>query len=630
MRLTLLVAVALGLCIAIAYGGALSAPFIFDDLPGIVRNPTIRHLWPLSDVLWPVQASGTSVVGRPLINLSLALNYASGTLNPAGYRLTNLFIHAAAALTLFGLVRRTFGLPRWRGRFAGVATPLAFCSALMWALHPLQTESVTCVIQRTESLVGLFYLFTLYAFVRAATAAHAARWEIAAIGACLLGVGTKEVIVTAPVVVLLYDRTFIAGTFRAAWQLRSRLHLALLATWVPLILLVLAGGGRGGTVGFNLGPTPWEYLLTQCRALTLYLKLSVWPSPLVLDYGLTFVRSAAQVWWQGLFILALVFGTLVFVRVRPVVGFLGAAFFLILAPSSSVVPLATQTIAEHRMYLPLAVLMVALVAGLYVLWEAKAWIAAAVLIVAFGLGTAQRNAIYRAPVELWRATVVHAPENARAHYNLANALASAGQPAAAVGYYERALSLEPRYSDAHYNWAQALLALERVPEAVEHYEAALRLAPKSADAHANLASALLRLGQPGAALSHYAAAAALGALSPEEHTRYGRALAEAGRMADAVAEFRAALTGDPTLAEAHLYLGLALSELNRRDEGLLHLAEAVRLRPDDFGARTALAEDLVAAGRWREALPQWEAIVQAQPANTEARATLARVRERLR
>ncbi|MEO5960257.1 MAG: tetratricopeptide repeat protein [Opitutaceae bacterium] len=608
--------VALSLATMVAYHGIFSAPFIFDDLPGIVRNPTIRQLWPLGDVLLPDQASGTSVVGRPLVNLSLALNYASGRLDVRGYHAVNLLIHLAASVLLFAVLRRTFAQKPIRERFGAAAIPLAWCAALLWSLHPLQTESVTCVIQRTESLVGFFYLLTVYAFVRTTAAGATHAWSWLAIVACALGMATKEVMVTAPVLVLLYDRTFVAGTFREAWRQRRGLHLGLAATWLLLIFLVVHGSGRGGTVGFGLGVGPWEYLLTQCRAIELYLKLAVWPHPLVLDYGMGVVRQLADVWPQAVLLVLLAAATGFALVRRPVLGFAGAWFFITLAPSSSLVPLATQTMAEHRMYLPLAALMPVLVAGLLAAGGRRGLIAALALALFFGGVTLRRNADYRSALSIWSDTVAKAPANARARYNFANALSAAGRPADAVSEYETALRLEPGYAAAHFNLANALLQLGRVPEAVTHYEAELRAAPNSADTHANLAAALIQLGRRTEAIAHFETATRLGALTAVEQLRFGRTLAEAGRIEDALAHLREAVRLDPRDADAHAFIGLVLSAAGRGSEALRHFFEAVRLKPDDAGAQCALGDALVEADRAAEALPHYETALRLQPGQT--------------
>ena len=213
---TLLAASAIIAVTVAAYWHSLDGEFMFDDRVWIVENPSIKHLWPLGDVLLPADAA--HVGGRPIVSLSLAVNYALGGLDVRGYHAVNLAIHICAALVLFGVVRRTLVLPRLIARFGEAATPLAAIVALIWAVHPIQTEAVSYVIQRAESLVGLFYLLTLYCFIRGATArATKPLWYLACFVACLLGMATKEVMVTAPIVLLLYDRTFLSDRFGSRW-----------------------------------------------------------------------------------------------------------------------------------------------------------------------------------------------------------------------------------------------------------------------------------------------------------------------------------------------------------------------------------------------------------------------------
>ena len=319
------------------YGNSFSGPFIYDDVVSITVNATIRNLWPVCRVV--SRAGNLTVSGRPLINLSLALNYALSGDAVWSYHALNLLIHILAGLALFGLVRRTllhpvrqaqgYGgqalqQPVLQKRFSEAALPLAFVVALLWVVHPLQTECVTYVIQRAESLMGLFYLLTLYCFVRGAESRRQASgvrhqvsearnqekefktqnqeaalplssgltpdasrlpvrrsfseggWYSASILCCLLGMASKEVMVSAPLMVLLYDRTFVAGSFRAAWQKRRKLYLGLAGTWLLLGYLVATAGNRGGSAGFGDGHLPRRtYALTQFRAIDHYLRLSV-------------------------------------------------------------------------------------------------------------------------------------------------------------------------------------------------------------------------------------------------------------------------------------------------------------------------------------------------------------------
>ena len=233
---------------------------------------------------------------------------------------------------------------------------MAAIIALIWAVHPLQTESVTYTVQRAESLMGLFYLLMLYGLARGAAAPPAAVlrgifWYGVSALACLMGMATKEVMASAPLMALLYDRTFLAGSFREAVRRRWGYYLALVATWPVFEEVLVSSWGRGS---FGAGVSPWRYLGTQCGAVAHYLWLCLWPTPLVLDYGRPLAHGAAEIVPYAVLVAALVLATVVALWRWPKLGFLGAFFFVILAPSSSVVPQIRQTIAEHRMYLPLA------------------------------------------------------------------------------------------------------------------------------------------------------------------------------------------------------------------------------------------------------------------------------------
>src|SRR5207244_11639066 len=213
-----------------AWANSFRGPFIFDDLPAILENATIRTLALPSTFAPP--GTGQPANGRPLVNFSFAMNWAVGGADVRGYHMLNLAIHALAALALFGVVRRTLRSRPLAAKFAADATPLAFVLAALWVLQPLQTESVTYNSQRAESLAGLCLLLTLYASIRGADSPTPLSWHALAVVVCLLGMAAKEVMYAAPLLVLLHDRTFFAGTFREALRRRPWFYAGLAATWV--------------------------------------------------------------------------------------------------------------------------------------------------------------------------------------------------------------------------------------------------------------------------------------------------------------------------------------------------------------------------------------------------------------
>jgi protein O-mannosyl-transferase len=351
------------------YANSFSVPFLLDDLPAIVDNATLRD-FSFSAVLTPPATAG--VGGRPLANLSFALNRAFGGTAVFGYHAVNLALHAAAALVLLGLVRRTLLLSGARERFGGAATWLSCATALLWLLHPVQTEAVTYLSQRTELLAGFFYFLTLYGFVRSAGPAGDSRWKMVSVAACLLGGLSKEIVVTAPVAVLLFDRAFVAGSFSGAWQSRRGYYLALASSWAVIAWLLRDVAERG--VGFGFAITWFDYALTSCRSLVHYLQRGLWPYPLIFDYGTEVVRQAREVAFHLIAVLVLVAATVGALWRWPKRGFVAAWFFLTLAPTTSVIPVAMQPLAEHRLYLPLAGLATGFVLALYCgLGRRSAW-----------------------------------------------------------------------------------------------------------------------------------------------------------------------------------------------------------------------------------------------------------------
>ena len=687
-------AVALATAGLAAYWPSFHGVFVFDDASSIVDNATLRHLWPPWGPLSP-PSGGLTVSGRPLVNLSLALNYAAGGLDPLGYHAVNLLIHLLCALALFGVIRRTLAagaLPgpssRWPAG-AGAPTAIAWAAALLWELHPLQTESVAYVVQRAEALMGLLYLLTLYCFIRAATeqrsfpvAERGRRSRLPAGGsgadenaarrrfrywcglswlACLCGMATKEVMVSAPVIVLLYDRTFIAGSFREAWSRRRSIHLGLASTWILLAVLVAAGRGRGGTAGFGQGGLTWAYWASQGPAIVHYLRLVPCPYPLILDYGLRWLQPSWSQLPAVLGVVAFAAAALWAVARRPAAGLLGLWFFAILAPTS-LVPGGRQTAAEHRMYLALAPVMALLVSEAWIrtAGPARRWrffIPVAAVAAVFGILTGLRCGDYRNEVGLWADLVSKRPDDAEAlHglgaayyragrlqeaeaaltkasvlgtdpqtlYTLGRLCADLGRGDEAASHYTAALRLRPAYADAEAAFGNLLKTEGRPGEAATHYRRAIGIEPGNAGFHNDLGVALRLLGQPDEALRECQEAISLDPELAEAHHNMGVALSAAGRNADAVGELALAVRLRPSDAETQYDLGVALATADRLPEAIGHYRMAERLGPNDAATRNNLGAALARSGRMDEAVSEFQAAVALIPGNAAYHRNLAR------
>jgi len=571
--------------LVLAYANSLHGPFIFDDEPSIVDNPSIRHLG--SPLVLAAPPTAVTTVGRPLVNLSFALNYAVAGLQVEGYHGVNLALHILAALALFALVRRTLLLPTMAARRVEGSTGLALAAALLWALHPVQTESVTYVVQRAEVLVGLFYFLTLYSFVRGATSGRARAWYAAAVFACALGMASKEVMVTAPLMVVLYDRTFVAGSFRESLRRRWGLWLALAANWGLLVLLYLWSQRRGGSAGFGLGVTVWQYARTQFSCIIHYLRLAFWPVPLVLDYGAPIARGAAEIVPYALAVLALGAAVVAGLILRPQCGFLGAWFFLILAPSSSIVPLATQTEAEHRMYLPLAAVAALVVLSIHQAigrlgLQSRRALALLISAVAgvLGWGTRQRNKDYQSELAIWDDTVRNCPQNDRAYLNRGSAYWSSGQPDAALNDYEQAIALNPRNAKAFIGRGDVHSDQGRYDQALQDYDNALKLQPGLADARNGRGSILFDKGQLDAAIREFDRAIALDPAFVQAYYNRANAYDAKGDFDAAIDSYGRVIGLRPADAKAYNSRGSAYDNKGQIEAAIRDYDRAIELRPD--------------------------------------------------
>jgi len=651
---------------ALAYANSFHGPFIFDD-QAIYNNPHVRRLWPIWEAM--TAPPETTAAGRPVLSLTLALNYAISGLGVWSYHVFNLVVHILAAMVLFGIVRRTLLSERLRERFGKASATLALICALLWLLHPLQTQAVTYVIQRAESLMGLFYLLTLYCAIRSFTSAHKRWWCAAAIVSCALGMGTKEVMATAPLMVLLYDRLFVARSFKEVFRRRWVLYAGLAATWVILGALV-ATGPRAKTVGLGLQITPLDYAATQCNVIVNYLRLSFWPSRLVLDYGWPIAKNFGDFALSGAVLAALLAGTLVAFRYRPALGFLGVWFFVILGPSSSFLPIVTEVGAEHRMYLSLAAVVVLVVICGYalgrrlsgrlaasdarrkMLGRVLGYSLAGAVVVTFGLLTARRNVDYRSKISIWQDTVNKRPNHARsqlnlgfafgqkgkldgavthftralelrpnyakAHSNLGLTLAKQGKPDQAIMHFNRALKIKPNYTKAHYNLGLVLAKQKKLDQAIKCFNKALELKPDYSRAHHYLGVALASQEKLDQAVVHFSRSVQLESNYAETHYNLGLVLAKQGKLDQAITHFNKALELKPDHPKAHHYLGVALANRGKIDQAVVHFSRAVQLDPDYAEAHCKLGLALGRQDRTNQAIAHLTEAIGIEPDYTEA------------
>ena len=487
-----------------------------------------------------------------------------------GYHAVNLAVHVLCAWLVFGVARRLFAAPRVgerRGRRrAGLAT------ALLWTVHPLATETVVYVVQRTESLMALCLLATLYAFLRGAASVRPAPWLAASVAACTLGMGCKQVMVVAPLVVLCADALFVTGSFAASLRARAAYYGGLAATWAVLGLL-LAGGevARATGLDLELGVTPLQYLWTQSRAILHYLRLAVWPSPLCCT---TTGRPCAH-WarpgrrWPSWARSSS--------RPRSACG--AACPPPSRAPCSSWCSRRPRASCRSRpSSWPSG--------GCTSRWRrssasrswaptraSSVWRAPRVPARArrrrgargrTGQAAFARVLDYRTEESIWRDTVEKSPGSAVVRNNYGRALANLGRQDEAIAQYREGLRLKP--DDAR-TWAKlgnALAEQGKLAEAVDAFRKALRYEPTDEKTHNNLARVLLRTGDLPGAIAHLQEAVRLDPSYALGRLNLAKLLANAGRFAEARGELERVVAMPGAPADARAGAQAILADLGRR------------------------------------------------------------------
>ncbi len=634
-RATLLSVALITLAGVVVYANSLDGVFVFDDNDAIKDNPSIRTLWPLSVPLTTTTTS--SVTGRPVVGLTLALNYACGGLSTTGYHIVNVAVHILAALGICALLRLIL-----QSAAPAYATWLPLAVALLWVVHPLNTDALNHVIYRTEAMMGLCYILALYCGTRGAQSGQWL-WYALAIVLCVVGMGCKENMVSVPLAMLLIDRAALAGSFAEALRKRWGVYLGMFAAVCIGLALSRWSGVRHDNVGFNVEGLPFgRYLLVQAAAVVHYLRLAVWPSGLVLDYyEWPNPLSVGAVWWQiaVLVALAVVIGYAWLRNALWTVPWLIGWF--ILAPTC-LIPNGGERCGEHRMYIPLlAVIIIVLVLLQRSLNLARpARIAlVAILTIVLGVATVQRNTIYATELSVWQDVVEKRPDNPRGHRGVAEsnyraaeasfkACRAEGRPPTecmapvrgmfelAVSGYLRSLEIEPENPEAYLNLG--LIYHDYLPDidlAILNYNEALKREAGYVAAHSNLGNLLMQQGREDEAIEHYRAAIAIQPGFVQARFGLAQALAMREAYTEAEAIYLETLE-NPTLYEAEVRNKLATlyRKLGRLDEAVEQFRTVVRLRPTG-DAHFQLALTLGARGDTADAVAEFESALSKPLAN---------------
>ncbi len=634
-------ALLLTLAAALAYHASFRGVFLFDDVPWIVENAALDVLWP------PTVAMGETF--RPLPFWTFALNRAWSGAETWSYHAVNLALHVAAALALFGVLRRALRLPR-AGLDARSADAVALASALLWVVHPLNSQAVIYLIQRAELMAGLAVLGVLLCFLHAVdgTSLRPRAWLAASVACLYAGLGCKEVAAAAPLVVYVADAVLVCGAWRAPLARRAALYAAYAAPFVlapawwlltnPERFVLVRPGGSA--------PAPLAYLLSQGPALATYVRLVLWPSPLVFDRAWRAADHADVLLPAWLAVGGALLATLVLLRRARPLALPAAAFFLLLAPTSSVFPIA-DALVEHRTYVASAACIVLVVlagraalARLPLADGARRNLATglcALAAVALAAATVRRSADYTDAARMWGDVVAKAPHDARAHFNLGLEFLhadDAGHEERALRAFERAVALDPTHVKARTNVGALLLARGDVAGAERELRAALALAPDSVETLRDLGHLLTRTGDDAGARDAFARAAEVAwewrrtrPQTPDVLCELGAAELRLGATDRALAAFRLALDRDTAHAHVRALLQLVVVLTRERDaDGALDAARRLAAAaPTDGDVLLQCGRAFARFDRVEEALDAYVAALRAEPGSVAARTELTGV-----
>jgi len=600
---------------AAAYFPAFRCGFNWDDEAYVTENHVLRSLEGLRKI-W-TQPGGGLQQYYPLTFTGFWIEYHLWDLHPFPYHVVNVLLHAVNAVLLWCLLRR-------------LEIPGSWWAAAIFALHPMQVESVAWITELKNVLSGLFSLLSLLMFLRfrplsasGATAPRDWRFYTPALLLFLCALLSKTAVCCLPLVIVVL-----------MWWKLDRVpteDVLLLFPWfvasltLGLITVAMENHAPGAGAG-NFAPSILRALLVGSHALWFYAGKLLWPANLCFIYPRWQLRVDSVATWLPLAGLGVVAGTLwrfrrahwaratasglgcFIVALLPVLGFFNIYFFRF------------SFVADHFQYLGgIAPIVLVVGAGTAVSQRAgprgshlATLIAGAVLVV-LGVSTWGQSHIYYNPETLWHDTLVQNPNAWLAHNNLGVILGQAGRFEDAISHYEQALRIKPDYAQAHYNLGVALFHLGRTQEAVGHWERALQIEPDYAKAHDYLGNALAQAGRFEDAISHYEQALRIKPDYAQAHYNLGLALLHLGRTPEAVEHWEQALRIEPDYAEVHNDLGAELAQAGKIDEAIWHYEQALRARPDFANAHNNLGNALARAGRLDEAIEQYEQALRIKP-----------------
>jgi tetratricopeptide (TPR) repeat protein len=617
------------------YSKTLESPFVFDDSLRITENPDIRikelSLKSIRDAAFGKQ----STKARPIGNITFALNYYVHQYDVKGYHIVNISIHILTGIFLFLFIQTTFNLPSIQNQYDSGIT-IAFFGALLWLVHPIQTQSVTYIVQRLNSLAALFYILAFWMYVKGRLADQKKTkwgWFGSAALAWICALGSKQNTATLPFFIFLYEWYFFQE-LSADWLKRN----------LKIVIMVIMIFGMIAFLYVGLDPierlssikdfankefTLSERVLTQFRVVVYYISLLFFPHPsrLNLDYDFPLSTSLIHPFTTMLSLLVIVglIGLAIYLAKKErLISFCILWFFGNLVIESSIIPLAI--IFEHRLYLP-SMMVLLLPAALAYRYIKLDWLKVGLLslaVVGLAIWTYQRNLVWADKITLWADVVKKSPNKARPHFNLGTAYSKRNQIDKAIPLYERAIEINPNLEQPHINLGEALERQNKLDEAMVHYQTALKIKPNLPEAHNNIGGILAKQGKTDEAIPYYQAAIELRPHYALAHFNLARALVDKGDIEQGTRHFYIVLEHQPEYAEAHIKLGDLFLSLGEREKAINHYMAALQIDPNRVEVYNNLGIALMQEGKIEAAIRQFQKALQLKPAFEMAENNLKR------
>jgi len=505
----------------IIYSNIFHSPFVFDDESSIKDNLAIRNLSGYLSIEKLLER-------RAIVDLSFAINYKLDKLNVFSYHLINVFIHVFNGFLVYLLASLIFR------RLSTQSTPLNFSpsgmalfGSLIFVTHPIQTQAITYPVQRYTSMAALFYLMSVFFYLKARitgvqSGTEVLRGRIITFYAISFFSGalafmSKESAASLPVAILIAEYVIIDRTWKE-WRRMIPWFTTAFILWILFILHVSGFFGnevehkdwleRVSDLSMDVAaPSRWIYLCTQFNVIVIYIRLLFLPIGQSFDHFYPFRTGFfdGYTWLAFLFLLGIIGLGIWQVKKRPTITFGIFWFFITLLVESSIIPIK-DALSEHRLYLPMfgfALIFSPLVFHIFSKKRSLTLIIPALIILSLGTTTYKRNQVWKNPARLWTEALSRNPSNYRAHLNFGNILLRQGQIEEAKRHYLEVLRLKPHHVKAYNNLGVALEKQGRIDEAIKHYLEALRIDPNYEKTHNNLGVALFRKGDVEKAVAHF-------------------------------------------------------------------------------------------------------------------------------